>query len=80
MPLRYGDFALDSYKLFVEMRNEGRFLEDARFQVSLPSPTTVINSLVEAPYRAQLDSLYETRMMQILQQIQAKIPTMDLTI
>ena len=79
-PLRYDDFALASYEIFLKMRSQGLFPEETRFQVSLPSPLTVVRSLVETQYCAQVEPLYEARLLQVLAHIQAGIPAKDLTI
>lgn len=79
-PLRYDDFAIESYKEFVAMRNQGLFAKETRFQVDLPTPASVVRSLVETEYCAQVEQLYEARMLQVLSRLQKEIPPQDLTI
>lgn len=79
-PLRYDDAAISSYKTFKQMRDSGSFAPTTRFQVCLPTPNSVVRSLVDTAYCAQVEPLYETRLIEALHKIQAEIPPKDLTI
>jgi hypothetical protein len=61
--LLYGRFALDSYGVFRQLREEGIISPDVRFQVSLPSPHSAIDPCFEdaeqwpEAYEAYLDAM-----------------------
>ncbi|KAF2163004.1 hypothetical protein M409DRAFT_26452 [Zasmidium cellare ATCC 36951] len=79
-PLRYDDVAVESYREFVAARARGGFAPKARLQVCLPTPASVVRSLVEHAYCAQVEALYEVRLLQCLRKVQAEIPAHDLMI
>ena len=80
-PTGYDDLAIASYKVFRELRDTGRIPSNVRFQVSLPTPLNVVRGFVEDDgVCAQVDPLYEERMLQSLQRIQENIPASDLAI
>ena len=47
--LRYGQFAIDSYKVFDRLREEGVIEPHVRFQVGMPSPSSAIVSFFDDP-------------------------------
>lgn len=80
-PTGYDDQAIASYGIFKELRDAGTIPHSVRFQVSLPTPLSVIRGFVEDDgVCAQVDPLYQERLLQALQHIQEKIPACDLTI
>ena len=80
-PTGYDDQAIASYATFCELRAAGTIPPNVRFQVSLPSPLNVVRGFVEDDtVCAQVDPLYEERLLQALHRIQDSIPASDLTI
>ena len=80
-PTGYDVQAIASYATFCELRNAGTIPADVRFQVSMPSPLTVVRGFVEDNgVCAQVDPLYEKRLLQALRHLQDNIPASDLTI
>jgi hypothetical protein len=81
LPIRtgYDDAALASYATFCTMRDEGVIPKGVKFQVSLPTPANVM-SLVEVPFAARLEPLYEEALLSALRRIQAEIPAHDLAV
>jgi hypothetical protein len=47
--MRYGQFAIDSYRVFKRLRDEGVIADGVRFQVSLPSAHSAIDPFFEDP-------------------------------
>jgi hypothetical protein len=80
-PTGYDDQAIVSYATFCELRDSGTIPAGVRFQVSLPTPLTVVRGLVEDDrVCAQVEPLYEQRLLSALRRIQDHIPRSDLTI
>jgi len=80
-PTGYDDQAIASYATFCELRDSGKISSNLRFQVSLPTPLNVVRGFVEDDgVCAQVEPLYEERMLQSLQRIQENIPASDLAI
>ena len=81
LPLRtgYDDLALASYATFCTMRDEGVIPKGVKFQVSLPTPVNVL-SMLEGPYSARIEPMYEEALLSSLRRIQAEIPTHDLAV
>lgn len=75
----YDDNALESYKIFRSMREQGLIPPATRFQVSLPTPFAVITMLHEA-YQPRVEPLYEAALLSALRNIQDQIPAPDLAI
>ena len=81
LPIRtgYDDVALASYATFCAMRDEGVIPKGVKFQVSLPTPVAVL-SLLELPYAARVEPMYEEALLSSLRRIQAEIPAHDLAV
>jgi len=80
-PLGYDDQAIASYQIFATLRAGGTIPPYVRFQVSLPTPLNVVRGFVENDaVCAQIEPLYEERMLQCLRHIQDRIPASDLSI
>ena len=80
-PTGYDNQAIASYKKFCELRAAGTIPPGVRFQVSLPSPLSVVRGFVEDNgVCAQVDPLYEERLLQALRRVQDGIPASDLTV
>ncbi|KAH7393518.1 hypothetical protein BKA64DRAFT_89599 [Cadophora sp. MPI-SDFR-AT-0126] len=76
----YDDFALDSYKTFCQLRDQGVIPPGIRFQVSLPTPANVICCVVHPEDQVRAEPLYEAALLASLRRIQASIPAHDLAI
>ena len=79
-PTGYDNQAIASYATFCELRAAGSIPPGVRFQVSLPSPFTVVCGFIEPEYCSDIEPLYEERLLQALQRIQESIPASDLSI
>ncbi|KAL8945986.1 MAG: hypothetical protein Q9222_007559, partial [Ikaeria aurantiellina] len=79
-PTQYDDVAISSYSLFSSLKNEGKVPKDIRFQVCLPTPFNSIQGHVRPEFHAQLEPLYETRIIESVSRIVDSIPHSDLVI
>jgi hypothetical protein len=78
--LGYADAALDSWRIFFSLRNEGQIAPGTRFQVSLPTPAAVVGSYIAPEDRARFEPVYEAAIMRELAQILRGIPNDSLAI
>ena len=77
----YDDEAIASYKIFCELKASGTIPSDVRFQVSLPTPLSVVQAFVEDDgVCARIEPLYEERLLHGLRHVQENIPTSELAI
>jgi hypothetical protein len=80
-PTGYDDQAIVSYAAFRELKAAGTIPSGVRFQVSLPTPLSVVRGFVEDDaVCVQVEPLYEERLLQSLRHIQSNIPASELTI
>ncbi|KAE8151820.1 hypothetical protein BDV25DRAFT_128516 [Aspergillus avenaceus] len=79
-PTHYDTVALESYKTFAKLRNEGIIPPGIRFQVSLPPPLNTIQGHVKQEFQAQIEPLYEQRMLEAVATIIDGIPAEDLAL
>ncbi|MCJ1358751.1 MAG: hypothetical protein MMC33_008751 [Icmadophila ericetorum] len=79
-PTGYDDNAIASYDTFVKLRESGVIPKGVRFQVSLPTPCNTIWACVDERFRAQVEPLYEKRLLDSLRRIQDTIPARDVAI
>lgn len=77
---QYEDYALSSYETFKKLRKEGVIPHGVRFQVSLPSPVTVVSLYVRPALRSKVEPLYLRAITESLRRIQEGIPAEDLAI
>lgn len=75
----YDDFALESYALFKQKKEEGHISPHVRFQVSLPGLVSVMVMVAE-PYAPLLEPRYEEALTRSLQRIQDSISHSELAI
>jgi hypothetical protein len=78
--LGYGRAALESYRIFREMRDRGEIPEHLRFQVCLPTPLAPVHAYVFPESMAALLGPYEAKMRAELDEILARIPHSELAI
>jgi hypothetical protein len=79
-PIMYDDFALESYREFCELREQGVIPTGIRFQVSLPTVFSVLIHRILPAYHAEVEKVYEAAMLSALRRIQDNIPAHDLAI
>lgn len=77
----YDDQAIASYAIFRKLKAEGKIPPSVRFQVCLPTPLSVVRGFVEDDrVCAQVDPLYEQRLLQAVRNIQDRVPPSELSI
>jgi hypothetical protein len=79
--LKYAQWAADSYQVFRELRQQGVVPEDARFQVSLPTPLGGCAAFFDQPHdREIVYGAYETAMIREVGAICRQIPPDELAL
>ncbi|WP_280399653.1 hypothetical protein [Nocardia carnea] len=78
-PLGYARAALDSWRVFQGLRDQGVIAPDIRFQVSLPTPIAVVGAFIAGP-QAELEQRYEAQLLAELAQIVDTIPHRSLAV
>ncbi|MGW4091326.1 hypothetical protein [Nocardia sp. NPDC004750] len=78
-PLGYAEAALESWRVFHRLREDGTIPAGIRFQVSLPTPIAVIGAFVAGP-QGELERRYEARLLDELAVILDTIPAEDLAV
>lgn len=76
----YAAAALDSYRVFAHLKQEGVIPRHVRFQVSIPPPSAPTFALVAAESRAAVGPALERRLLAELDQIAAAVPHEELAI
>lgn len=76
----YAAAALDSYRVFARLKQEGVIPRHVRFQVCIPPPSAPTFAFVAAEARAAVGSALERRLLAELDQIAAGIPHDELAI
>ncbi len=79
-PLGYAAAARTSYAIFSRLKAEGVIQPACRFQVSLPTPYSVIDSRVHPEQRLDVEPFYERRMLAEVDEIVAAVPPAELAI
>ena len=77
---RYDDRSIASYATFCVLRASRTVPPGVHFQVSLPTPMTMIRGLLVTEYCLIIEPLYEERFLRSLRHIQDSIPASDLSI
>lgn len=80
LPVKYDDWALESYATYKKLREEGIIPAHVKFQVCLPTPISIMIVLFYQPYRPTLEPLWEDILLKALRRIQDNIPHEDLLI
>jgi hypothetical protein len=79
--LRYGTFALDSYRTFRSLRDEGAVEAGVRFQLCLPSPCSAIDWAFEEPGQwPALYAAYRDGIRRELDKVLTEVPADDLVV
>jgi len=78
--LGYADAALDSYRLFAQLKQAGVLPVQYRFQVCLPTPLAPVSAFVVPEDQAEVEPVYEAAMLSELDRITSTIPQDELAI
>ena len=78
--LGYADAALDSYRLFAQLKQDGVIPAQYRFQVCLPTPLAPVSAFVVQEDQAEVELVYEASMLTELDRITSTIPQDELAI
>src|SRR5688500_3001467 len=79
-PLGYAQAAIDSFRIFSELKRKGVVHKSCRFQVSIPTPYNVIDQRIVPNERLVVERAYEARMLTEIAEIAAGIPNNELAI
>ena len=80
-PTGYDDLAIASSAVFSKVQAHGIIPPAVKYQVSLPTPLSVVRGFVENDdVCAQTDPLYEHRLLEAVRNIQRRIPASKLSI
>ena len=79
-PLGYADAAIESYRVFTRLRDEGAVPDGIRFQVSLPTPVAIVASIFSGDDRAAIAPVYTATMKAELEALLDAIPHEDLAV
>ena len=77
---KYDEVAIESYRTFCKLRDQGIIPQEVRFQVSVPTPINATWTHVDYAYRERVEPLYLERLSQDLRRLQEAIPAHDLAI
>jgi len=78
--LRYARDAIDSYRQFAALKNDGLIAPGTRFQVALPTPLAVTAGFIEATSQELVEKAYEIRLLEELQEILDAVPHRELAV
>jgi hypothetical protein len=78
--LGYADAALSSYQTFARLKQAGEIPAHVRFQVSLPTPLAPVASFIHPESAAEIEPIYEARLMHELGLILDAVPADELAI
>jgi hypothetical protein len=78
--LGYSDAALASYEVFARLKRAGEIPSRVRFQVSLPTPLAPVASFIHPESAAEVEPVYEARLLHELGLILDAVPAEELAI
>lgn len=78
--LGYADAAIESYREFVRLRDDGVVPVDVRFQVSVPTPFAVVVAWAASASQARLWEPFKRALFREVEAIQKVIPARDLAV
>jgi SAM-dependent methyltransferase len=78
--LGYAETAIASHRLFARLKRDGVIAPHCRFQVCLPTPLAPISAFIDPEHQAELEPVYEARVLDELAQIVAAVPHDQLAI
>ena len=76
----YDTVAIENYKVFKKLRDEGVISKGTRFQVCLPGVGNVLAPFIQEAFQAVVEPVYEEALFKALRNIQDTIPHEDLAI
>lgn len=72
--LGYAETAIASYRLFARLKRDAAIPPHCRFQVCLPTPLAPISAFIDPDHQAQLEPVYEAKVLDELAQIVSAVP------
>ncbi|MFP5363518.1 MAG: class I SAM-dependent methyltransferase [Thermoleophilia bacterium] len=72
--LGFADAALSSFATFAKLKRDGVIPAHVRFQVSLPTPLAPVSAFIDPDHQAQVEPIYEARVLRELDEIFAAVP------
>jgi SAM-dependent methyltransferase len=72
--LGYAETAVASYRLFARLKRDRMIPAHWRFQVCLPTPLAPVSAFIDPEHQAELEPVYEARVLDELAQIVAAVP------
>jgi hypothetical protein len=78
--LGYADWAQESYELFARLKSEGVIPSRTKFQVSLPTPSIILNLMVLPEVQPLIRGVYEAALFDEIERMLAAIPVDQLAI
>jgi SAM-dependent methyltransferase len=72
--LGFADAAIASYAIFSKLKRDGVIPAHVRFQVCLPTPLAPISAFIDPEHQAQVEPVYEARVLRELDEIFAAVP------
>ena len=78
--LGYAEYAIESYRLFISLKQDGTIPPATRFQVALPTPVAFLTRFVALEDRAALETAYGTAMKGEIATMLEAIPPDELSI
>jgi len=76
---KYDTYALESYELFKQFKEEGNIGKDVKFQVCIPGPSNTLFQ-IHPSYQPAIAPRYEAALLSSMQKIQEQIPNEELAI
>jgi hypothetical protein len=78
--LGYADTAVESYRVFTRLKQEGVIPTDMRFQVSLPTPNGVVGVFIEPAHAQRFEPVYERHLLDEVARIAQVVPSAELAV
>ncbi len=72
--LGFADAAISSYAIFAKLKRDRVIPPHVRFQVSLPTPLAPVSAFIDPEHQAQVEPVYEARVLRELDAIFVAVP------
>ena len=72
--LGFADAAISSFATFAKLKRDAVIPAHVRFQVSLPTPLAPVSAFIDPEHQAQVEPIYEARVLRELDEIFAAVP------
>ncbi|KAK6366407.1 hypothetical protein LTR64_008422 [Lithohypha guttulata] len=76
----YDTWAIESYRIFKQLKESGKLAQHLKFQVSVPTPLAVVTLLIAVNHRSAIEPIYTRKLRECILRMQAEIPHQDLAI